>query len=87
MNEASKIETASVISACMQSKFTTIPLTLFHEKNKYEFKKKIIRVSSVLPRLHSFTTLQYEIDGFVQDCSISIANALEILQSCTKSSK
>ena len=26
------------------------------------------------------------IDGFVQDCSISIANALEILQSCTKPS-
>ena len=26
------------------------------------------------------------IDGFVQDCSISFANALEILQSCTKPS-
>ena len=26
------------------------------------------------------------IDGLVQDCSISIANALEILQSCTKPS-
>ena len=26
------------------------------------------------------------IDALVQDCSISIANALEILQSCTKSS-
>ena len=25
------------------------------------------------------------IDGLVQDCSISIANALEIPQSCTKS--
>ena len=24
------------------------------------------------------------IDGLVQDCSISIANTLEILQSCTK---
>ena len=24
------------------------------------------------------------IDGLVQECSISIANALEILQSCTK---
>ena len=30
--------------------------------------------------------LHYEddLDGLVQDCSISIANALEILQSCTK---
>ena len=26
------------------------------------------------------------IDGLVQDCNISIANALEILQSCTKRS-
>ena len=26
------------------------------------------------------------IDGLAQDCSISIANALEILQSCTKPS-
>ena len=26
------------------------------------------------------------IDGLVQDCSISIANALELLQSCTKPS-
>ena len=30
-------------------------------------------------------SIQY-IDGLVQDCSISIANAMEILQSCTKSS-
>ena len=28
----------------------------------------------------------YHIDGLVQDCSISIANALEILQSCTEPS-
>ena len=26
----------------------------------------------------------HQVDGLVQDCSISIANALEILQSCTK---
>ena len=29
---------------------------------------------------------QYHIDGLVQDCSNSIANALELLQSCTKPS-
>ena len=28
-----------------------------------------------------------QIDGLVEDCSISIANALEILQSATKLSK
>ena len=28
-----------------------------------------------------------EIDGLVQDCSNSIANALELLQSCIKLSK
>ena len=32
------------------------------------------------------TKVRYNIDGLVQDCSISIANALEILQSCTKPS-
>ena len=29
-------------------------------------------------------SVQYNIDGLVQDCSISIAGELEILQSCTK---
>ena len=28
--------------------------------------------------------IDYDIDGLVQDCSNSIANALELLQSCTK---
>ena len=32
--------------------------------------------------LFDFNTIN--IDGLVQNCSISIANALEILQSCTK---
>ena len=31
--------------------------------------------------------LKHWMDGLVQDCSISIANALEILQSCTKPSE
>ena len=31
-------------------------------------------------------TFDFHIDGLVQDCSISIANTLEILQSCTKPS-
>ena len=30
-----------------------------------------------------YTTGLHNIDGLVQDCSISIANALETLQSCT----
>ena len=30
------------------------------------------------------TTTNHHIDGLVQDCSNSIANALELLQSCTK---
>ena len=33
-----------------------------------------------------FTGIVQDIDGLVQDCSISIANALEILQSWTKPS-
>ena len=31
-------------------------------------------------------TMKYHFDGLVQDCSNSIANALELLQSCTKPS-
>ena len=45
-------------------------------------------MTSVLPidRLRSYSIRQCNIDGLVQDCSNSIANALELLQSCTKPS-
>ena len=33
-----------------------------------------------------YNKIQHDIDGLVQDCSNSIANALELLQSCTKPS-
>ena len=33
-----------------------------------------------------YKIFEMHIDGLVQDCSISIANALEILQSCIKPS-
>ena len=35
-------------------------------------------------QLTPFFSAQYDIDGLVQGCSNSIANALELLQSCTK---
>ena len=35
---------------------------------------------------HVIQHITMYINGLVQDCSISIANALEILQSCTKAS-
>ena len=38
----------------------------------------------ITPTVRSMYT--YPIDGLVQDCSISIANALEILQACTNPS-
>ena len=41
----------------------------------------------VIYKVHVDTTLmshEYHIDGLVQDCSISSALAMEILQSCTK---
>ena len=41
-------------------------------------------ISHYIPKLSNF---EYYLDGLVQDCSISIANALEILQACTKPSK
>ena len=31
-----------------------------------------------------YIMIEYNIDGLVQDCSNSTANALELLQSCTK---
>ena len=47
--------------------------------------------SSLLEDLYSPSDtalcIDIKIDGSVQDCSISIANAMEILQSCTKPSK
>ena len=44
-------------------------------------------LSDVYPILHTRTTVEYmPIDGLVQDCSNSIANTLELLQSCTKPS-
>ena len=42
---------------------------------------------SILPYIRACDTLHKGyIDGLVQDCSNSIANALELLQSCTKPS-
>ena len=34
--------------------------------------------------LYTYILQRLHIDGLVQDCSNSIANALELLQSCTK---
>ena len=33
---------------------------------------------------HELASNNHHVDDFVQDCSNSIANALELLQSCTK---
>ena len=47
-----------------------------------------IRVADNEPYSHTvyIMTVSIYIDGLVQDCSSSIANALELLQSCTKPS-
>ena len=42
--------------------------------------------SKPLSFLKTNNQIQMYIDGLVQDCSYSIANALELQQSCTKSS-
>ena len=39
-----------------------------------------------ITRTNDGQVLIWHIDGLVQDCSISIANALELLQSCAKPS-
>ena len=42
-------------------------------------------ILSGIAHLEAITDIIYQhVDGLVPDCSISIANALEILQSCTK---
>ena len=49
--------------------------------------QKIIWVTLALTfEVHAFFDTKDNIDRLVQDCSISIANALEILQCCTKPS-
>ena len=44
------------------------------------------RLLNLITHLSEFTDIIQHIDGFVQDCSNSIANALELLQSCAKPS-
>ena len=53
----------------------------------YEMYKTVFRV--LLPGLLRIraSKIQKQLDGSVQDCNISTANALEILQFCIKSSK
>ena len=43
-----------------------------------------IFLSSLETRYREMSREHYSIDGLAQDCSNSIANALELLQSCTK---
>ena len=43
-----------------------------------------INASIVWSTTRNEVTMMYSINGLVQDCSISIADAMEILQSCTK---
>ena len=67
-----------------------VPLyTLIELWNHLYWKKLfVIKSCSFLEVLLIFkstsTTTTVQINGLVQDCSISIANALEIMQSCTK---
>ena len=47
---------------------------------------RVVTLTPPLPYLAVFFILSWNINGLVQDCSISSADALEILQSCTKPS-
>ena len=44
------------------------------------------RIGTIIHKLPPYVIYIYHIDGLVQDCSNSIANALELLQSCAKAS-
>ena len=50
----------------------------------WEFPAPVVSTSHYSKQFY-YITMDY-IDGLVQDCSNSIANALELLQSCTKPS-
>ena len=72
--------------------FTTILLhkCVFALKESEEFNFSLFLCSSVF-QVSNVQSLKGEykrerFDNLVQDCSVSIANALEILQSCTKPS-
>ena len=67
----------------------------YHEENyfiSYSRKHIFLYMHQMLLRYGTHTSGRvpcshyYNIDGLVQDCSNSIANALELLQSCTKPS-
>ena len=51
------------------------------------FWKKSCKVwEKIYAAINGYNSSKFDIDGLVQDCSNSIANALELLQSCTKPS-
>ena len=60
----------------------------YNKKNSY-VKKKKFEIESCLMNQSSWSVLIWkdDLNGSMQDCSISIANALEILQYCTKPSQ
>ena len=52
----------------------------------HENNHTIISVSDIVVPTHSLHLGTISMDGLVQDCSNAIANAPELLQSCTKPS-
>ena len=70
---------------------------IFNWPSKINFQENGIKIQPFYSRKciskcvqnggHIIQALIYQIDDLVQNCSISSANALEILQSCTKPSK
>ena len=83
----------------MQDCDTSVPLESLHKGPimqsfdvSYISLNKLLNKQSVeLPMIWDAMTFMWHlcneyIDGLVQDCSNSIANALELLQSCTKPS-
>ena len=63
---------------------TNLQLTLLHRVTEY-YGQNSRNIVADLPVIFHATN-NYHIDGLQPNCSISIANALEILQSCTKPS-
>ena len=85
-----------------QEFFYVFHLTSYKYHEKWELIWCIMKMESILPgpswvssqcfmltdpmHITNWNKINYHIDGLVQDCSISSAFAMEILQSCTKPS-
>ena len=60
------------------------PSIIYWDHEMIKSIKELVKIRQSVFTLYSDTSTNRHIDGFLQDCSISSALAMEILQSCVK---